>query len=440
MENLYSIIALVIVFALVIVVHEFGHMIAALASNVDVTDFALGLGPSLFTRKIRGVNYHICALPLGGFVKISGMEQGDPETERSYRKKRPPSKIFILSAGAIMNFLLGVILIFVLAFIGFPKEVVIVREVVPGGPAYEVGFKAGDIVLSINGERVKDQSGLRSIISNSGTKPINFLVERHGEKIELSVSPRTFNYINAEGNLVPYNDGKPSIGLIHSAEVLVTTKVAVVVPNSEAAKAGIKPGDKIVKVNDEDVALGSDLYYFTAGESGLEKAITLKIQRGKDSFTTTLPTGTTINSLGILFESETERLPFLETVKRALYNVYNTTRLFIYNLKLLGTKEGIKLLSGPVAIGTIIAQSAKSSLYTLIQIAMIITINLGIINLLPIPPLDGGRIFFVLLELVGLNVQERKRYIADVVGMVLLISLILVLTLRDVVGLIKMSF
>ncbi len=437
--SIYPIIALVLVFALVILVHEFGHMIVARLNGVDVTDFGIGLGPSLLSKKIGSTRYHICAFPLGGFVKISGMEPGEPETPRSYRDKKPPAKIAILSAGALMNFVLGVVLIFVLAFIGFPKQVVLVRAVVPEGPAYEAGLQPGDIVTTINRKRVKDEMSLRSAVRSAGDTPLNFELERKGEHLSVTVTPRSFEYVNEEGERVPYNQGEASIGVIHSVEVMVTNKVSVVVPGSVAGTAGIKPGDEIVEVNRNPISFGSDLYYMVADPEGAENPLSVKVSRGQEIHSIILPAGTTVNSLGLLFESEIERLPFTETITRALKNVYVTTVLFIENLRLLGTKEGLRLLSGPVAIGSIIAQSAQSSLYTLIQIAMVITINLGIINLFPIPPLDGGRIFFVLLEAVGLNVQERKRQFADVVGMVLLVSLILVLTFKDVLGLLRIT-
>jgi len=467
-QNIYPIIALVIVFALVVLVHEFGHMLFALASKVEVTDFALGLGPSLFSKELGGTRYHVCALPLGGFVKIAGMEPEDTtDSPRSYRTKKPITKIAILSAGSLFNFLLGVILIFALAFIGFPREVVLVRGVVKGSPAEEAGFQPGDVIYTINGERLKDEFSLRRAVSQAEGRRMVFVVERLGKPLQLEVTPRSFDVPDENGNLVPYNEGKPSIGIMHTVEALITTKVEVVVPNSDAVKAGIKPGDEILEVDRKQIALGSDLYFYIAlrkenesalqgkqkeGSGGLARGsqapkdlmvkkpdISIKLRRGDKIISTFLPAETSVNSLGILFKSELERLPFGETVKRALKNVYVTTALLVENLRLLGTKEGFQLLSGPVAIGSIIAQSAKSGIYTLIQIAMVITVNLGLINLFPIPPLDGGRVFFVLLEMVGLNIQEKKRHIADLVGMAFLISLIILLTFRDVLGLIRMA-
>jgi len=124
-------------------------------------------------------------------------------------------------------------------------------------------------------------------------------------------------------------------------------------------------------------------------------------------------------------------------VVRALQAVYATTLAFIQGLGQLATKEGLELVSGPVGIGAIIAQSARSGIYTLIQIAMVITLNLGLINLLPIPALDGGRIVFVALGLVGIRISEQKEALAHTVGLVFLLSLIVLITFRDLLGILR---
>jgi len=439
LDYLLPTIAILAVLAVVIIIHEAGHMLAAKMCGVPVSDFSVGFGPSLVSWEWHGTRYHISAFPIGGYVKVAGMEPDEPLTPNSFKVRPWWQKVFILAAGALGNFVLAVILIFVLSFIGFPRQAVLVQAVIPGGPAAEAGFEPGDVVYTVNGQRVKDQFTLRRAIMSAEGREMTFVLERRGEKVEKQVIPRSFEYVNAEGQTVPYNEGAPSIGVMHAIVILVLPKVQIVLPNSEAAKAGIKPGDVITAVNDKPVTLGSDLYYLVSGEAGSPSPLKLALSRGGKKLTVELPSGTTINSLGILFASELERLPFLQTVTRALEAVYTTTVLFIQGLGQLATKQGLEMVSGPVGIGAIIAQSAKSGIYTLIQIAMVITLNLGLLNLLPIPALDGGRIVFVALGLVGIRISERKEAMAHTVGLVFLLSLILLITFRDLMGMLRLS-
>lgn len=439
MDYILPTIAILAVLAVVIIIHEAGHMMAAKMCGVPVSDFSVGFGPSLVSWMWRGTRYHISAFPIGGYVKVAGMEPDEPITPNSFKVRPAWQKVFILAAGALGNFVLAVVLIFVLAFIGFPKQAVLVQAVIPGGPAAEAGFEAGDVVYTVNGHRVTDQMSLRHAVAGAEGQPMTIVLERRGAKLEKRVVPRVFSYTNEEGQVVPWNEGTPSIGVLHAIVVLVLPKVQIVLPNSEAGKAGIKPGDTISAVNGMPVRLGSDVYYLVSGEEGSARTLDVELRRGSQTLTVQLPAGTTINSLGILFASELERLPFVQTVSRALRAVYTTTVLFVESLGQLATKEGLELVSGPVGIGAIIAQSAKSGIYTVIQIAMIITLNLGLLNLFPIPALDGGRIVFVVLGLVGIPISEQKEALAHTVGLVLLLSLILLITFRDLLGMLHLS-
>jgi len=437
LDYLLPTIAILAVLALVIIIHEAGHMAAAKLCGVPVSDFSVGFGPSLVSWMWRGTRYHISAFPVGGYVKVVGMEPDEPLTPNSFKVRPWWQKALILAAGSLGNFILAVALIFVLAFIGFPRQAVLVQAVIPGGPAAEAGFEPGDVVSAVNGRRVKDQFSLRRAILSAQGREMTIVLERRGATLEKRVTPRSFDYVDEQGKTVPYNEGRPSIGVLHAIVAMVLPRVQIVMPNSEAAKAGIKPGDVIVAVNDYPLRLGSDLYYLVRWDEGAPEPLNVQLRRGDALMTVRIASGTTISSLGILFATELERLPFFQTVVRALQAVYATTLAFIQGLGQLATKEGLELVSGPVGIGAIIAQSARSGIYTLIQIAMVITLNLGLINLLPIPALDGGRIVFVALGLVGIRISEQKEALAHTVGLVFLLSLIVLITFRDLLGILR---
>jgi len=440
-ENLLGVAAVVVVFALVIFIHEAGHMIAAKLAGVEVTDFALGFGKSLLSREWRGTRYHLCVVPLGGYVKIAGMDPNDPVTEHSFKSKHPLVRLAILAGGAFGNFVLAVVLIFVLAFIGFPKSLIVVQAVVPEGPAAEAGVEPGDIIYSIEGRRITDTYTLMRSVSRAAKnrKPLDITFERRGQSYTLSIAPRSFDY-EQDGKTVPYNGGKPSLGVINSQIMMVTPEIDLLLPNSKGAEAGLKPGDIVTAIDGEPVNLGTDVWFYLARNEGkLKEPLTISVRRDGEAQSISIPPDTTLNSLGVLFHSELERLPFGQTISRAAYSVYTTTVAFVLQLRLLTTKEGAEMISGPVGIVNLIHQAARTGAYNLVMIAMVITLNLGLLNLLPLPALDGGRIVFVLLGMVGFRISTAREELVHTIGFVVLISLILLITFRDVIGWIRLS-
>ena len=437
MHTIALILVVVIVLGLVIFVHEAGHLLFAKLARVEVTDFALGFGPSLISAEWRGTRYHICAFPLGGFVRVSGMEPDDPITENSYRAKHPFLRFLILAGGSMGNIVLAIVLIFVLSFIGFPKSAVLVQGVVPDGPAAKMDIRAGDIIEEVDGQRITSSLSLAARIreASAQNRPVTITFDRRGEIFTREVFPRVFT-IEEDGEQVPYNEGRPSLGVMNVQVNKITPVTALVTSNSVAALSGIKPGDQILSVGANEVLLGTDVYFLIdpEGEGSLEP-VEVTLERDGKRLTVTVPEGTTLESLGVIFHMELEKLPFTETVTRALQNVFYTTVAFVYQLRLLATAEGAKMVSGPLGIADLISQSFSAGPYYLIMITMVITLNLGLLNLFPIPALDGGHILFLFLNTIGIRIDKRKEALAHKVGFVVLISLILLITFRDALGL-----
>jgi regulator of sigma E protease len=440
MGEILPIIAVVLVFALVILIHEAGHMMFAKLAGVDVIDFAIGFGPSIVSWERRGTRYHICAFPLGGFVNIAGMDPDDPITEHSYKSAKLWWKLLILAGGSLGNVILGIVLIFVLSFIGFPRTVVIVQGVIVGSPAAEAGLLPGDIVQLADGKRVFDSYTLSRMIGDAASRqePIDLTIDRRGALFSRIMTPRVFQ-AKLDGKEALYNEGKPSLGIVNMQATLITRKADLVMPNSKAAEAGMRPGDIVTSVGGENVQFGTDIYYLVDPDGkGLQKPTPVVVERNGKTIELTLPAGTSLNTFGVLFHTELERLPFGQTIVRAVRTVYVTTALFVYQFRMLATKEGAEMLSGPLGIVSIIAQSSRTGLYNLVQIAMIITLNLGVMNLLPIPALDGGHIFFELLGSIGARVNPRRVALIHKLGFTFLILLILLITFHDALGIWKM--
>jgi regulator of sigma E protease len=498
---LLSFLAIVFVFGVIVMVHEWGHMMAAKACGVAVPDFAIGMGPSLWSFRWRGTRYHICALPLGGFVRIAGLEGDDalPRTRRemdmlvqdaaeipadiasgqliaddsaalqervaehavgelaaaatepraarelwkTWRDINGWQKAFILIGGPMMNFILALVIIFAMGAIGFPQNAVLIAEVAPGSPAAAAGLRPGDLVTEIGGERVTNSRQFAAIVHAHPNKPLALTVQRAGQPLAISTTPTVMDGFNA---------GKVSIGVSMSDQGYLTNEVNLIQPKSladdklgtvagEQIRLGV--GDRITAINGAPLNNGLDLITRMAAvdpQNGLvlkpaESDFTLTVLTRKGAtHDIVFPADTSIITLGIQFKPELQRLPWRESFARSLEDSKIYMLSMIWGMKMLFTKEGAQSISGPVGIVRMIGQSAQSGWHTFLFVFMLINLNLGIMNLLPIPALDGGRLVFVALNGLGLRINEKREALVHAMGMVLLLGLIGLVTLTDVLA------
>lgn len=486
MELVINILSVVFVFGLIVFVHELGHMLAAKASGNAVPNFAIGMGPSLASVMYGGTRYHICLLPVGGFVTVAGLDTEDdpaiPE-QRKWQARTGWQKAFILVAGVTMNLVLALVAVLVMGFVGFPKNVVRVYEVRDGSPGATAGLLAGDIVTAINGHRFSGSRQFTAIVRANRDKQVSLSILRDNEELSIAATPTVIG---------GYNDGHPSLGLGLQEDLYSTTEISLVQPKSTGDELNLRVGDRIVAVNGKPAINGWDvlraLPLFDAvslealdadGDklpAGGGVPITLEIERPlaqvgfkfneqgvavDDSGHTlsvrgtapdspvrlldksddlariafTVPGDTTAISLGVQFKPELLRLPLGQSIIRSLQDGTVMMLGMFYGLKLMFTEQGAKSISGPVGLAKMIAQSARSDWYTFLQIILLINLNLAILNLLPLPALDGGRLVFVALAGIGLRISEKREALVHAVGMVLLLSFIGLITFTDVLAL-----
>jgi len=342
--TIFSFIAVILV---IVLAHELGHFITAKAFGVTVSEFGLGFPPRLIAIKRGETKYSLNALPIGGFVKLSGEE--DPKMPGGLAGKSSGVRLLILSAGSLMNLLLPVLL-FSIAFM-IPHNLavgqVVVEEVAPNSPADRAGIKTGDTLLSINGKPVQNLGDLRYIHLNLGKETSILIQHSDLTKEEIQVVPRW------------------------------------------------RPPE---------------------GEGAIGVAISLQE-----------PT--------IVRQSE----PFWKAIPMGVKECIETLALFkniAISLVISGTASPVV---GPVGIAQITGEVAKSGLTPLLQFAAFLSINLGIINLLPLPALDGGRIAFVCLELLrgGRRISVRTERLVHTIGFFMLIGLILIITYQDILRIIS---
>lgn len=341
MSTVISIISAVLIFCVIVVVHEFGHFIVARKCGIDVQEFAIGMGPVIFKKQGKHTLFTFRLLPLGGFCSMGEDEESD--NENSFRNKSVWRRIAVIAAGAIMNLILGFILSLIIFLVAGKVTTTIIAEIVPGSGCEAAGMAVGDRITKVNGLHIFTANDIIYELRNDEDGVLDFVVERDGEKL-------TFN--------------------------------------------GVKFG-------------------LTVDEETGERVLNYD------------------------FKVYMKNMTAAELLPAAANKFMYYSRLILMSLRdLISGKYGLNNLQGPVGIVTVISESAQESGFDigyLLDIAMLISVNVGIFNLLPLPALDGGRLVFLIIEAI-----RRKPIKAETEGMVhfagfaLLMLLMIIVTFNDV--------
>ena len=368
--------------------HELGHFATAKLFGIKVLEFGFGFPPKLFGIPFRGTIYSVNLIPLGGFVRMLGEE--DPTDPQSFARQAVGKRMIVLAAGSAMNMLLPVI-IFTILF-ALPHETllggsVIVTSVAPSSPAQEAGLRAGDVILAVDGEAVTSPSELISLAKNGGGEPIVLSLRKASSVTGLASSPEFMT--SQTVRVVPRTD-PPRLKVV---DQVTNPQTQVSVANASRYDSNLGVGDTM-----------------TQGAIGVMIGLT----NAKFGMTTE-PVWTAVIS-----------------AVKTIWSVLSFTWSGIADGISTGTNPGI---AGPVGIaqatGEIVEERGFSQVY---QMAAILSISLGVLNMLPIPALDGGRFMFVVIEWVrrGKRVSPKKEGLVHLVGFAVLIGLILVITFFDI--------
>lgn len=340
-NNIWPYIVAVLVFVVLIIIHEFGHFIAAKICGVRVNEFAVGFGPKLFKKQIGETLYAVNLVPLGGYCVMEGEDEGSTD-ERAFCNKGPLKRLFIVVNGAVFNLILGLIIVAITLIPSEKFTSTTVAQFTEAAVSSEHGLQVGDEILAVDGRKIFSTYDLSYAFTGVDDGAVDMTVKRDGAKVELE----NVKFQTEEENGVSY-----------------------------------------VKV---------DFYV-------------LGIEKTPLSFIT-------------------------QTINTAIGNC----RVVWFSLiDLITGKYGISAMSGPVGITAAIGSVAKENLFNILPIMALITINLGIFNLLPLPALDGGRILFILIELIARKpVPQKYEGLVHTVGLVLLLGLMLLITAKDIISLI----
>lgn len=356
----------IIVLAALIFVHELGHFIAARACGIRVDAFKLGFGPRIFSWKKGETEYGVNWLPFGGYVRIHGEDpdkeaESGPDAGRSFVNKPRWQQAIVLAAGVLMNFAFAWLLYVAVFSIGvtattdgfeqyadkFKDPRIMVTTTLPGSPAALAGLKDGDIIVSVNGQKLADVTAIQNAINDNGAKPASFEYIRGGAAQHADITPKA--------GLV---EGKYAIGI--ALDQVANMRLPLI--------PAMKEGFSYTIGSIEQTVIG--LYGFVAG--------------------------------------------------------------------IVGGHADFSQVSGPIGIAGIVGDAAAMGISYLLMVTAVISINLGVINLVPFPALDGGRILFVAIEgVIRRRIPAGFANITNMIGFALLMILMLAVTWKDVARLIK---
>ena len=331
-----TIISSIIIFLLVILIHEFGHFIVAKMNGVSVLEFSIGMGPKLFQRESNGTLYSLRMLPVGGYCQLEG-EDEENDSPNSLNNQSPLVRLKVILAGAIMNFILAFILLILLMSVS--RVSTEISGVIKDSPAYSSGIQTGDKIVSINGKNINDGEELLENIKES-QGDLNIRVIRDSQSKNIKVTPRLEN---------------------------------------------------------------------------------------------------NVRKIGVNFQEEynIKNFSLIKGFKKGVITFLNLTGMLYKFLGMLITGQlGLGGVSGPVGVVKEIGNAAKTGVANLIFLLAYININLGVFNLLPIPALDGGRAIFILIEMIfGKKISQEKEGYIHMVGLIMLLALIAIVTIKDVIKL-----
>jgi regulator of sigma E protease len=426
--------AFVLVLGIVVFVHEFGHFVVAKAFGIGVTVFSFGIGPRLFGRTLGGTDVRVSAIPLGGYVRLAGDEEDAARTGAAHEfLSRPRGQRFLVYvAGGLFNIGLAVGAAWLMFWLygkhelALPERYPVVAEVVAGSPADRAGIRRGDRILAIAGRDARDiRVQVEETTLSPGTRK-TIRIEREGREIELELDT---------GRDPRYHLGDP--GWLLRQDVPESPVVQRVYPATPAEAAGLRPGDVVVGVEGKEPISEVELRAVLTASAGRE--LVLKIERNGERLELPIRPrdeggqgriGVTFRTPGLVHR----QLGWVEAGAESIrLNIEVTRNVFLTLRKLLRGEISVRAFSGPIEIARVSWQAVQG-FESFLGFLALISLQLGILNLLPIPVLDGGHILILATEAVfrrDLSVKVKERVIQA--GFVFLLAFFAVVIYFDVI-------
>ncbi len=417
----------ILALSFLIIIHELGHFLVAKAFKVKVNEFSLFMGPKLFSFQKGETMYSLRLIPLGGYVKMEGEEEASDD-ERAYNKKPVGVRAAIIAAGPIMNIIIAVVFAFIImAHSGFYSTEI--KTILPGSAAEKAGLQVGDKLEKYNGKTIFQVNDLDIF-----AYPLT-----HDESVELQYKR---NGETKTVEFVPQRQGAYIIGVsLKTADGPESNVVTGVQDKSPAMEAGMKADDRIVKLN--GVAINSKQDIAKVLEQNKQEKVSITVNRGGKDIDLVPVTPTRAKNpenyaIGVGFNHV--KGGFLDTLVQSVnYNI-SISRSIYYSIGWLFTKTvPVSDLMGPIGITSTIKDVVELSptfidkVLNLLSFTAMISINLGLVNLIPFPALDGSKLVILLVEGIRKKpLNPEKEAMITMVGFVLLIMLMIYATFNDI--------
>ncbi|SEP32155.1 RIP metalloprotease RseP [Nitrosovibrio sp. Nv6] len=448
-----TILAFVVALGLLIVFHEFGHFLVARWCGVKVLRFSIGFGQPLL-RKRWGkdqTEWVIAAFPLGGYVKMLDEREGSvapEELTQSFNRKPVGRRFAIVAAGPIANFLLAIVLYWLLFMLGISAMKPVLGPVTSATPAAFAGFEPGDTITKIGPEPVATWQDARwLLLSQAMERSPSVVVETADPQGRVALRKLDLSGIHADDLDAEF---LKKIGL-STYQPAVKPVISQVTPDSSGKRAGLLPGDEILAVDGSEIALWEDLVEKIRNSPGMP--LMLEIRRDEKTIEievvpdTVTESGKKIGKIGIapqIDHDELEKLlievsyPPGTAVIRAINKTWETSVFTLKMLwKMVAGEVSWKNVSGPITIADYAGKSAQMGLSAYLAFLALISISLGVLNLLPIPVLDGGHLMYYVIEIVqGRPLSAKAIEIGQQVGMLMLFALMAFAIYNDITRLI----
>lgn len=446
-DVLSAILAFVVAISILVAVHEYGHYIVGRWCGMKVLRFSIGFGKPIWTRTGKGpdrTEYCISSIPLGGYVRFLDSREGpvDPDDEgRAFNQRPIPARIAVLLAGPFFNFLFAIFAYWALFIYGVPAALPAVGDVDEGSYAASAGLRTGERIVAVGDAATPDwEATLVAMLDEmtaDGRIPID-LEDANGNvrTVVIDVGDDR-NRLTRPGELFDGLGFRP-----WNPDVVISE----VIEGGAAAAAGMQDGDRFVSIAGEDVNRIDDVTTLIGARAGQE--VTIAVERGSELVTLVATidrvedNGEAVGRIGVQVISDWGDMAYLrqygpiESIGKGIERMWRSTLFTVRMLGRMVTGDvSIKNISGPVAIAQYAGASAQSGAVSFVGFLAIVSISLGVLNLLPVPVLDGGQIVYQLVEAAkGSPMSERAQIIGQQVGILALILLMSLAFYNDLTG------
>lgn len=447
---LYSIGAFIVAIGVLVTIHEFGHFWVARKMGVRVLRFSVGFGSPIWSRTSPkdGTEYVVAAIPLGGYVKMLDEREGnvdEAELDQAFNRKSVGKRFAIVAAGPIFNFIFAVVAYYLIFVTGVAGVKPMLGEVQQGTPAYSAGLKRGDTILAVNDVEVASWERLRFALLDQTIA---------GESIQLRVlteNQETYERVLDVDGINALKDEQidpaTELGLTAWRPDIAPT-IAEVIEGGAAEEAGVQQGDQVVAIG--QTGIKNARQWVDLIRANPQQALNLQVRRGESIVELTITPrsrtedGETFGYIGVRNRIDipeeiqqqmtvTERFGLLGSIPESMQKTWDMTWLTLRVIgKLIVGEASVKNLSGPISIAQYAGVTASIGLEAFLGFLAIISISLGVLNLMPVPMLDGGHLFYYIIEMIkGSPVSESVEIIGQKIGLTLLIMLMSLAVYND---------